>query len=115
MRVSFEKQQEVLNGEFSIQRHKETFVNYLEVVIDPEGTVEYAVPSHQEKLIQTVMLKEDKTRDQVLEDCPREMWFDFIRWLCDVSGYIAVWNDHIALQGYVMAWRRDDLICAALE
>ena len=34
---------------FDIEKHKKTFINYLEVVILEDGTIEYAVPSHQEK------------------------------------------------------------------
>lgn len=36
---------------FDLEKHKQTYVQYLEVVILEDGTVEYAVPSHQEKLI----------------------------------------------------------------
>ncbi len=36
---------------FDLEQHKQTYVQYLEVVILEDGTVEYAVPSHQEKLI----------------------------------------------------------------
>ncbi|GAB6761703.1 hypothetical protein [Bacillus cereus] len=43
------KQQETLRGPFDIETHKKCFVDYLEVVIDEEGTVMYATPSHQEK------------------------------------------------------------------
>ena len=41
----------VLHSPFDVKVHKATFVNYLEVVILEDGTVEYAVPSHQEKMI----------------------------------------------------------------
>ena len=37
---------EVLHGPFDPDVHAETFTNYLEVVIEPDGTVVYAVPSH---------------------------------------------------------------------
>ena len=37
---------------FDLEKHKQTYVQYLEVVILEDGTVEYAVPSHQEKLIE---------------------------------------------------------------
>ena len=41
-----------LQSEFDAEKHKEKYVNYLEVVIDENGTVMYAVPSHQEKVIE---------------------------------------------------------------
>ena len=47
----------VLHSPFDIKVHKQTFINYLEVVISPEGIVEYAVPSHVEKLLQIFMSK----------------------------------------------------------
>lgn len=47
----------VLHSPFDIKVHKQTFINYLEVVISPEGVVEYAVPSHVEKLLQIFMSK----------------------------------------------------------
>lgn len=34
-------------SKFDIDKHAENFINYLEVVIDPLGVVNYAVPSHQ--------------------------------------------------------------------
>lgn len=27
--------------------------------------------------------------------CPKEYYFDFMTWLCEVSGACAVWNNHI--------------------
>lgn len=40
------KQQRILHSPFDPKVHKENFVNYLEVVITPDGVVHYAVPSH---------------------------------------------------------------------
>lgn len=42
---------------FDLEKHKQTYVQYLEVVILEDGTVEYAVPSHQEKLIALACMK----------------------------------------------------------
>lgn len=36
----------VLHEPFSINRHKHTFIDYFEIIILPDGTVEYAIPSH---------------------------------------------------------------------
>lgn len=44
-------QQEILQAPFDIETHKKTFIDYLEVIIRPDGTVEYAVPSHMYKLM----------------------------------------------------------------
>lgn len=84
--------QEVLHMPFDIERHKKTFVDYLEIVIDPSGTVEYAVPSHQEKLIQVT----GKSMEELDRICPDDMFCRVTEWLCQETGYIAVWRD-----GYV--------------
>ena len=35
--------------DFDIEKHKETYTNYLEVLILENGTIVYAIPSHQMK------------------------------------------------------------------
>lgn len=81
-----------LHSEFDIEKHRETFVHYLEVVIDVDGKVMYAVPSHQEKAIRIACQKLGVTREELKHMCPREYWFDFMKWLCKISGVIAVWE-----------------------
>ena len=51
------KQSEVLRNPFNVKIHKETFINYLEVIINPDGVIEYAVPSHIEKVYEKYMEK----------------------------------------------------------
>lgn len=82
----------VLYQKFDIETHKRNFANYLEVVILEDGTIEYAVPSHQEKLIKICAVKLSVTRDQLLSLCPKEYHFNFIEWLCMKSGAIPVWE-----------------------
>lgn len=81
-----------INSEFDIQRHKETFVHYLEVLIDADGKVMYAVPSHQEKAIRLACLAKGMTRRQLEATCPPEMYFDFLEWVLSLSGAVAVWE-----------------------
>lgn len=87
------EQQKVLYKPFDFQVHKQTFVNYLEVVVDESGTIMYAVPSHQEKLIKLACEKLNVSRNQLMDLCPPEYYFNFIEWLCKVSGCVSVWND----------------------
>lgn len=87
--------QDVLRQPFSITKHKQTFINYLEVVISEDGTIMYAVPSHQEKLISVACRKLEVTRDELNNLCPKEYYFDFMTWLCKVSGYVSLWNDYM--------------------
>lgn len=81
---------------FDIERHKRTFTNYLEVVVDEDGKIMYAVPSHQEKLIKLACEKLNVTREELNAMCPEEYYFDFVTWLCKVSGACAVWNTYVA-------------------
>lgn len=83
-----------LNSKFDIELHKKNYVNYLEVVILPDGVIEYAVPSHQEKLIKIACDRYKWTRDDLNKNCPEEYYFDFITWLCNITGCISVWNNY---------------------
>ena len=85
-------QLQVLYSPFDVEVHKATFTNYLEVVILEDGTVEYAVPSHQEKLISLACKKIGVDRDTLYGLCPREYWCDVITWLSIQTGAIAVWD-----------------------
>ena len=80
-------------SEFDIQRHKETFVNYLEVIIEENGHVLYAVPSHQEKAIELACKAKGWTRDELNDACPQEFYCDFLTWLLSLTNCISVWND----------------------
>lgn len=82
-----------LYSEFDIQKHKETFINYLEVLIEPNGHVLYAVPSHQELAIKLACDAKGWTRNQLGEACPPEYYFDFLPWVLQFTGCISVWNN----------------------
>lgn len=78
---------------FDIEKHKSAFTNYLEVIIDANGKVVYAVPSHQEKLIAMARERLGVTREELKSLCPRKYYGDFTRWLCLITGAMSVWND----------------------
>lgn len=82
-------------SDFDIEQHKKTFIHYLEVVIDESGKIMYAVPSHQEKQISLAREKLNITREELNAMRPREYYFDFVDWLCKVSGACAVWENFI--------------------
>lgn len=86
-------QQSVLKNPFNIETHKKTFINYLEVIIDANGIIMYAVPSHQEKLIRLCCEKLRIDREDLNRLCPVEYYCDFLTWLCKMSDCIAVWNN----------------------
>lgn len=81
--------------DFDIDQHKKTFIHYLEVVIDENGKIMYAVPSHQEKLISLACEKLNVTREELNAMCPEEYYCDFMTWLCKVSGACSVWEKFI--------------------
>lgn len=80
-------------SEFDLEQHKEKYVNYLEVLIEEDGHIVYAVPSHQEKAVELACRKFGVSRRELLNMCPKEYYFDFMTWLLMQSGAVAVWND----------------------
>jgi len=83
-----------LHSDFDIGKHKENFVSYLEVVIDSDGKIMYAVPSHQEKVAAMACEKLGVSKQELGDMCPREYYFDYITWLCMMAEAVAVWNKH---------------------
>lgn len=83
-----------LHSEFDIEKHKQTFIHYLEVVISSDGRVFYAVPSHQELMIAVACVMLGVSREELNELCPREWYFDFMKWLSMKTGLMAVWESH---------------------
>jgi hypothetical protein len=77
---------------FDIEKHKRTFINYLEVIIRPDGVVEYAVPSHTQKLESILCEKLGISLQQLHNSVPQEYYFDYSSWLCQQSGCILMWD-----------------------
>lgn len=82
-------------SDFDIDQHKKTFIHYLEVVIDENGKIMYAVPSHQEMLIKLACEKLNVIREELNAMRPQEYYFDLMTWLCKISGACAVWEKFI--------------------
>jgi hypothetical protein len=87
--------QQVLYAPFDIETHKRTFINYLEVIISGDGTVMYAVPSHQEKLISIACQKLNVDREELYQLCPKEYYFDIMSWLCLITNCVSLWNEQM--------------------
>ena len=81
-----------LYSKFNAKLHKKNYVNYLEVVILEDGRIEYAVPSHQEKLIAVACKRLKVSRDELNNLCPVEYYADFLTWLCMQSHAISIWD-----------------------
>lgn len=75
---------------FDVEQHKKTYVNYLEVIIGEGGKVAYAIPSHQEALIKIACRKLGVTRQELNAMCPKDYCFDFMTWLCTITGCCSV-------------------------
>ena len=84
-----------LHSPFDIEQHKQHYIHYFEVVLFPDGHIEYAVPSHQEKLIQVCQDKLGVSRYQLEKMCPKEYYFDYITWLCNISECVSIWEHYI--------------------
>ena len=84
---------QVLNQPFSLELHKEVFGGtYLEAILFPDGHLEHAVPSHQEKLISVLQTKYGMSRDEVKYLCPKEYYFAFLDWMLLETGCVSVWT-----------------------
>lgn len=80
---------------FDIEKHKKKYIHYLEVLILEDGTVMYAVPSHQELAIRLACEKLQITRKELEARCPKEYYFDYMNWLLMQTGSIAVWEEGV--------------------
>lgn len=76
-------------SKFSLSKHKVAFINYFEAIILPTGEVQYAVPSHQEKLLSLAF--PGLTREEMWEQIPEEA--DVLRFLLDKTRCISCWTD----------------------
>lgn len=84
--------------EFDAEKHAETYVNYLEVLILEDGEVVYAVPSHTMRAEKIVCEKLGIEREKINALIPRGFYGDYGRWLCKVGNLVMVWTNDI------MAW-----------
>lgn len=84
---------EVLHSPFNVKTHKKTFVNYCEVIIWPDGKIEYAVPSHDEKLILAYAEYHGISRDEAIEEI--RQFPDYLDHVMKETGIIQVWYDYM--------------------
>ena len=90
--VDYDVQRDVMNKPFNIMIHKNTFVNYLEVVIYELCTVHYGVPSHREWLEQYACNKLKISKVELYKTYSIEYLFDLVEWLTKITGCVAVWD-----------------------
>ena len=51
---------------FDVKKHAANFINYCEVIIWPDGKIEYAVPSHNEIVIKAYCKTHNVSRDSAM-------------------------------------------------
>lgn len=78
--------------DFDMEKHKQTYINYLEILILEDGKVVYAIPSHQKKAEQLCCEKLNISKSELNELSKNHIW-DYMEWLLTTSKAIAVWND----------------------
>lgn len=79
--------------DFDPVKHKEKYINYLEVMILDTGKIEYAVPSHQIKAEHICCQALGISYEELVKRCPEDRYYDYMNWLLEQSKAIAVWND----------------------
>ena len=84
----------VLYKPFDIKIHADNFVNYLEVIIKEDGTIEYAIPSHSKKLEEIAQIKYGKDKFIEMIRDP-DAFYDYMKWLCNKTKCVSVWNEYI--------------------
>ena len=81
---------------FNLDKHKATYKEYLEALLLEDGSIVYAVPSHQEKAANLACERLGITRDELSDMCPTEFYFDYLNWMLSITNSVAVWNNMIS-------------------
>ena len=84
---------ELLYRPFDLQMHADNFKNYCEVIICEDGSIEYAVPSHQERLIMHYANKHHISRNKVIELFYNDV--DAIEKMMVDTKIVFVWYEHL--------------------
>lgn len=100
----------ILSEPFNIQRHWEEYRGtYLEAIVLPDGHIEYAMPSHTEKLVQILQEQKGLSREEVIKLCPEEYYFSYIDWLLLESSCVSVWTDFCMGEPNKAQWQSQEI------
>lgn len=80
-------------SDFDMEKHKQTYIDYLEVLILEDGKVVYAIPSHQVKAEELCCEKLGISRQELSDMCPSEYYGDYLTWLLTICSAVSVWNN----------------------
>ena len=96
--MNYEEQQRVLHSKFDIDTHKRVFEDtYFEAIMDRDGVVYYAVPSHQMALLELLRNELKISYEEVMnlymtsKDAIR---LGPIDWLTKELQAVAIWDTH---------------------
>lgn len=78
-----------------IDFHNSHYICYCEVIIHPDGRVEYCIPSHQFTLIRTSKLSREELENKI------SIFDDCLIKLCDITNCISVWYDFYVIPANV--------------
>ena len=81
---------EILHSKFDVEVHSKHFINYCEVIVLPNGEVEYAVPSHERKAIE-IFKRKFNLSDEDLNNLSKELSIEYI---CEKCNLIMLWCDY---------------------
>ena len=95
------------NTVFDYKTHRKNFINYLEVIINKDGTIEYAVPSHQQKLLNLYCKNHNITMEKLWNIIPIEESPE--SWIIFNEGVISVWYDFIIRPEYITEEQKNTL------
>lgn len=84
-----------LHSDFDVQLHKQTFIDYLEVLILDDGKIIYAVPSHQLKGEEIASKRLGLSITEFRDSCPKDAMFDYLPWIASQANCVFVWNSYI--------------------
>lgn len=76
-----------IHSKFDKNLHMQTFINYLEAIIEPSGEVHYAVPSHVEKLIKL----SGEPKEAIYTKMPGTA--SPLHWLLEYTGCVSIWSE----------------------
>lgn len=80
---------------FNIELHSKSFKGWCELVIWPDGKIEYAVPSHIEKLINGYCEKTGLNHEVIREMLRVSQDSPYYRRLLEATGMLFVWYDSV--------------------
>lgn len=87
-----------MHSNFNLELHlmyKDDFCRFdsgLECIILPDGVIKYAMPSHTAFLERYICKNDNISYEQLLDECPRSYYANYLQWLVNRSGCISVWN-----------------------